>query len=73
MTKSWPYMPGVPAAGHVTAKGFWHSGAADGCPKCEPPRVIAHDRTHTDPCQRGTTGCSINHTAERTSGSCETW
>src|SRR4051794_29934438 len=24
--KAWPYRPGVPAAGHVTASGFWHPG-----------------------------------------------
>ena len=32
-------MPGVPIAGHVTAKGFWHSGRIDGCVKCEPDRA----------------------------------
>lgn len=26
--------PGVPAAGHVTAQGFWHPGRTDGCVKC---------------------------------------
>lgn len=35
--KAWPVMPGVPAAGHVTASGFWHPGRADGCVKCPAP------------------------------------
>jgi len=33
----WPYMPGVPAAGHVTARGFWHPGRPENCRKCPPP------------------------------------
>lgn len=37
--RSWPVMPGVPAAGHVTTRGFWHPGRAEGCTKCEPPRA----------------------------------
>jgi hypothetical protein len=28
------YMPGVPAAGHVTSSGYWHPGPADGCDRC---------------------------------------
>jgi hypothetical protein len=27
-------MPGCPAMGHVTPKGFWHPGKTGGCPKC---------------------------------------
>ncbi len=34
--RAWPYVPGVPAAGHVTASGFWHPGRVEGCVKCEP-------------------------------------
>ncbi len=34
--KAWPYIPGVPAAGHVTSKGYWHPGPVNGCQKCEP-------------------------------------
>lgn len=30
------WMPGVPAMGHIS-RGFWHSGAAASCTKCEPP------------------------------------
>jgi hypothetical protein len=31
---AWPYIPGVPAAGHVTSRGYWHPGPIDGCAKC---------------------------------------
>ena len=37
--RAWDYMPGVPAAGHVTSRGFWHPGPAQGCQKCEPTRT----------------------------------
>lgn len=30
-------MPGVPAAGHLSDRGYWHPGGTEGCPKCEPP------------------------------------
>lgn len=38
----WPYIPGVPAAGHVTERGYWHPGRIDGCPKCpvDRPAVV---------------------------------
>jgi hypothetical protein len=42
-------------------------------------RHIAEDREETEPCERGTDGCSINHTFEyRVYGytfesECETW
>lgn len=36
--RAWDYMPGVPAAGHVTSGGAWHPGGARGCRKCEPSR-----------------------------------
>jgi hypothetical protein len=36
--KAWPLRPGVPAAGHVTYKGYWHPGRIEGCVKCEPPK-----------------------------------
>jgi hypothetical protein len=32
--KAWPYIPGVPAAGHVTSGGAWHPGPIANCPKC---------------------------------------
>jgi hypothetical protein len=37
MSKAYPYMPGVPAAGHIY-NGFWHPGRIDGCPKCPTPK-----------------------------------
>jgi hypothetical protein len=37
MGRDW--MPGVPAMGHISTGGFWHSGSADGCTKCEPPQT----------------------------------
>jgi len=33
----WPWMPGVPAAGHVTSGGHWHPGAISTCARCNPP------------------------------------
>lgn len=38
MTLPLPYMPGVPAAGHIAVNGFWHPGAVNGCrkPPCRP-------------------------------------
>lgn len=33
---------------------------------------VAWDRDESDPCQRGTVGCSINH-VEPHNWSCETW
>lgn len=38
--RAWPYMPGVPAAGHVTARGWWHPGRIEGCAKCPPPDPV---------------------------------
>jgi hypothetical protein len=32
----WPVTPGVPAAGHLTAGGFWHPGGGFSCAKCKP-------------------------------------
>lgn len=36
MGRAWPHVPGVPAAGHITSRGFWHPGGIPGCRKCEP-------------------------------------
>ncbi len=36
MTRAFPVVPGVPAAGHVTGGGAWHPGRAEGCVKCAP-------------------------------------
>jgi hypothetical protein len=29
----WSYIPGVPAAGHISTNGFWHPGNLNTCPK----------------------------------------
>ena len=31
----WDVMPGVPAAGHVTSKGYFHPGNKNNCSKCD--------------------------------------
>ena len=36
MSRAWLVQPGVPAAGHVTARGWWHPGGIAGCVKCPP-------------------------------------
>lgn len=42
---TFPMMPGVPAAGHVTAAGgYWHPGRAENCPTCNPPPQRSRDR-----------------------------
>lgn len=33
---AYPYIPGVPAAGHIY-RGYWHPGRVDGCRKCPRP------------------------------------
>lgn len=35
-------------------------------------RIYAEDREETEPCQKGTPGCSIDHDADDNE-SCETW
>ena len=35
--KAFDYIPGVPAAGHLTRGGYWHPGPASSCHRCEPP------------------------------------
>lgn len=37
------YIPGVPAAGHVTRGGYWHPGSKANCAKCAPPEARRHD------------------------------
>lgn len=36
MPKWWPYIPGVPAGGHVTSSGHWHPGNGATCHRCNP-------------------------------------
>ena len=47
MTKYWPHFDRhgdnvyrIPARGHVTSRGYWHSGLARTCHKCHPPEAI---------------------------------
>jgi hypothetical protein len=35
MARGFAVAPGIPAAGHITTGGHWHSGALDNCTKCE--------------------------------------
>ena len=43
------------------------------------PRITAWDRDEEDPCEAGTPGCSVDHTAERNRDGdkqergCDTW
>jgi hypothetical protein len=41
MSRPYPVMPGLPAAGHV-AGGFWHPGPIDACTRCTPPYSPMH-------------------------------
>jgi hypothetical protein len=34
---------------------------------------VAWDREETDPCERGTVGCSVKHPATGPEVDCETW
>lgn len=36
-------------------------------------RIVASERDEQDSCEAGTPSCCIDHTAETTNGSCETW
>ena len=35
--------------------------------------TYATDRSENEPCERGTVGCSVNHTATGLDSQCETW
>lgn len=61
-------MPGVPAMGHV-ARGYWHPGKADGCPKCEAakPRTFVVRKSDIDRCPRH----SLSPHHYRNDGSCK--
>jgi hypothetical protein len=43
--------------------GNWHTART----------VTATDRREDEPCECGTPGCSVNHTASDPDASCETW
>lgn len=36
-------------------------------------KTVAWERTETDPCERGTTGCCIAHDDSPPGTECETW
>ena len=65
-----PIMPGVPPAGHLSDRGFWHPGKEDGCPKCEPPngpRVFTVHASDVARCPRH----SLSPHHYRDDGSCK--
>ena len=38
--RAWLVQPGVPAMGHIVARGgYWHPGPVEGCRKCHAPDV----------------------------------
>jgi hypothetical protein len=47
---AYDYMPGIPAAGHITGGGFWHPGGKGNCVKCElgPALRVPGSREQTD-------------------------
>jgi hypothetical protein len=63
-----PYMPGVPAAGHVTGQGFWHPGAIEGCVKCTPKK----EPSITCP-ECGRTSYNRHDIAQGYCGNCHAW
>jgi hypothetical protein len=63
----WRVRGWVPATGHVTARGFWHPGAIDGCVKCEPEGAGgAYPQWSPSTCPRSRGG---NHLINRVPGS----
>jgi hypothetical protein len=48
-----PYMPGVPAAGHITSRGYWHAGGLTVCSRCALDRPCPTCQAKPgDPCTR---------------------
>jgi hypothetical protein len=42
----WPYLRGVPAAGHITRRGgYWHPGNGATCARCNPKTERRKDGT----------------------------
>jgi hypothetical protein len=64
--RAWEAIPGVPAAGHVTAGGWWHPGRSDGCPKCEPRKVPTAKVGALPPCD--VCGITARYDAKTTAG-----
>ena len=44
-----PLDPGVPAAGHISSRGYWHPGRIDGCVKCPDQRLPRVDPRYATP------------------------
>jgi hypothetical protein len=44
-------IPNVPAAGHVSVKGYWHPGSPRGCSKCFEPSRPAPTQWNSQPVQ----------------------
>lgn len=55
--RSYDAVPGVPAAGHVTAGGWWHSGGRTTCSKCK----AREEFTRKDRRQTGRPGLGKDH------------
>lgn len=66
MTPARDYMPGVPAAGHLTPGGYWHPGPIDGCPKCPAEASVTCPRC-------GRTSYHPGDVAEGYCGACHDW
>jgi len=49
------------------------SGASPPNQKGKDMSVVAEDREEWESCERGTQGCSVNHTASGTDSDCEGW
>ena len=57
MSRGWDAVPGVPAAGHITGRGYWHPGPLSNCGKspCSEDRKSdrkarqRHDFENTNP------------------------
>jgi hypothetical protein len=57
MSRAWLFQPGVPAAGHIVARGgYWHPGPIAGCVKC-PPAPGQPDRHGNRVAVEGCTRC----------------
>ena len=62
------FYPGIPAAGHLTGRGFWHPGDGTRCLRCHPPEP----KSITCPkCER--TSYNRNDVREGYCGHCHDW
>ena len=56
--RAYPYMPGVPAAGHITSGGHWHPGTISNCTKCNDWCKCGCNRTQLCTCATECAGTS---------------